>query len=66
MLTAVAALFTAALLPLSASAQITIDKRGHAQFGNIGKFTDYWNGMPINKTVAPDTTANIVILGPSS
>ena len=59
-------LLTAFLLPLSVVAQISIDKRGHAQFGNIGWFTDYWNGTAYEKTVEPDTTANIVILGPSS
>ena len=66
LLTAVAALFTAALLPLSASAQITIDKKGHSQFGSIGTYYTNWNGVQVPTTVKPDTTANIVILGPSS
>ena len=59
-----AILLAALMLPASVGAQISIDKNGHAQFGTIGTTTTTTDGFILQKSVIPDSTANIVILGP--
>lgn len=64
--TAAASMLAAVMLPTTAEAQISVLKNGNAQFGTIGFKSSMGIGSAIQTRVVPDSTSNIVVLGPDN
>ncbi len=60
------AMLSTTILCISAEAQISVVKNGQAQFGTIGNYTSGVTLGGVTQRVVPDSTANIVVLGPKS